>query len=67
MDADQYFGLGTWRRLVSRESTDARDKVFAFHGCFTPEVRQQISVDYGTSLEDIVTEMMRALYQTPYP
>jgi hypothetical protein len=50
-----YMRLPNWIKNYcgGRECTESRDRVFAYHGCFPPEVRNRVTIDYKMSLEEI--------------
>lgn len=54
----RYMTLAGWvDSHQHKESTDLRDIVFGYHGCFSPELRGRIRVDYSTSVEQVWTAM----------
>jgi Heterokaryon incompatibility protein (HET) len=54
-----FLTLDQWSsNMKIRESTDPRDKVFGFWGCFEPSVRQLINIDYSRDIADILIDMM---------
>lgn len=49
--------LATWIQIcILRNCYDPRDHVFGLNGCFTPEVRRQVKVDYFLSTEYVLKE-----------
>ena len=62
--AEEFMTLEEWRQTVElKECTDPRDMVFAYYGCFHPDVRRRIVIDYSKSLEDILVGTMRVLIE----
>ncbi|KAE8442775.1 hypothetical protein EG329_002863 [Mollisiaceae sp. DMI_Dod_QoI] len=59
----KHMSLREWRTAQLKRSTDRRDKVFGYYGCFHPSIQKQISVDYSKALPEIITPMMRLLLQ----
>ncbi|KAF2464388.1 uncharacterized protein BDR25DRAFT_271850 [Lindgomyces ingoldianus] len=59
----KHLSLRQWRTAQLKRSTDRRDKVFGYYGCFHPSIRQQIQVDYSKTLPEVITFMMRLLLQ----
>lgn len=60
--AGEYITLTRWRdRIHTRKSSDARDLVFGYYGCFPPELRAQISIDYSKPAAEVWTEMTRVI------
>lgn len=57
--------LDEWMKTgIAKKSTDARDIVFAYHGCFPPEIRDMLTVDYNCSLAEVLTSMTKVRIQT---
>ena len=58
----EYMTLTGWADSHQhKESTDMRDIVFGYHGCFSPELRSRIRVDYSTSVDQVWTAMAQLL------
>lgn len=56
--------FGTWTDLCSlKDSSDPRDLVFGFWGCFPPDVQHEIRVDYSLSPAQVLTTCKQALLQ----
>lgn len=52
----EFIRLDEWAHFVQLKlSTDPRDYVFGYHGCFSPEVRRRINVDYSASADEVWT------------
>lgn len=61
----EFISLEQWARTgASKRSTDRRDVVFAYHGCFPPHVRNAFKIKYALSLREVVTTMTRLYLQT---
>lgn len=61
---EEFMTLQEWRKLIElKEYTEPRDMVFAYYGCFRPDVRRRIVIDYSKSLEDILVHTMRVLIE----
>jgi hypothetical protein len=57
--------LDEWMKTgISKKSTDPRDIVFAYHGCFPPEIGAMITIDYKCSLAEVLTAMTKIKIQT---
>jgi hypothetical protein len=57
--------IKNWLAIISNaRCSDPRDTVFAFHGCFSPEIRNIIDVDYTKSIEDILWQTTLAFVKT---
>lgn len=59
VDFDNWITL-CYQRLCS----DPRDQVFGFWGCFPPEIRQQVKVNYSLSLEEMLRQTTIAFLAT---
>jgi hypothetical protein len=59
----KHLSLREWRTAQLKRSTDRRDKVFGYYGCFHPSIQKQIPVDYSKTLPEVITLMMRLLLQ----
>lgn len=52
-----WINLETWVQMcISRDCYDPRDYVFGFSGCFPPEVRQQVRIDYFLGPDGVLKE-----------
>ncbi|KAL2131494.1 hypothetical protein VTI74DRAFT_4959 [Chaetomium olivicolor] len=61
----KYVSVEKWQELVRvKECHDPRDLVFGFHGCFAPELRERILVDYGREVGEIFRRMTQAMVET---
>jgi hypothetical protein len=57
--------LDEWMKTgLVKKSTDPRDIVFAYHGCFPPEIRKLLTIDYKCSLAEVLTAMTKIKIQT---
>lgn len=58
----EHMRLPTWldNYCCRRNCTEPRDRVFAFHGCFPPEVRACVRIDYTRSMERIALDITLA-------
>lgn len=57
--------LDEWMKTgIAKKSTDPRDIVFAYHGCFPPEIRDMLTIDYNCSLAEVLTAMTKIKIQT---
>ena len=58
----EYLTLRRWFENHARIfATDPRDKVFGFYGCFAPEIREQIVVDYEKTVKEVLLEFVGLL------
>lgn len=55
VDFDNWINL-----CYQRQCSDPRDQVFGFWGCFSPEIRQNVVVDYSLSLEEVLRQTIAA-------
>jgi hypothetical protein len=50
----QFYTVRHWLANIERMNChDRRDRVFAYYGCFSPECRAQIVIDYSKSADEI--------------
>ena len=49
---------------MSLHCHDPRDLIFAFYGCFSPQLRNRLLVDYSESLEEVCYGATRAIIET---
>jgi hypothetical protein len=49
--------------VTYKKATDPRDIVFGFHGCFPPQVRNALSVDYTAAPDQVWTDIARLIIQ----
>jgi hypothetical protein len=56
-----FFNYHSWvlEFCMAKNCYDPCDMVYGFYGCFPPEVRQQIVIDYQRSTEDLYAEVTR--------
>ena len=60
----QYLTLTDWiEHGYCKSSTDPKDRIFGYHGCFPPETRKLITVDYSRSLQEVFTQMTPLLFK----
>jgi hypothetical protein len=60
----QYLTLTDWiEHGYSKSSTDPKDRIFGYHGCFPPETRKLITVDYSRKLQEVLTQITPLLFK----
>jgi hypothetical protein len=60
----EYLSLARWQNLAGvKKAADPKDKVFAYHSCFHPDIRRLIDVDYSRELLEILMQVNKILLQ----
>lgn len=61
----EHITLTRWYDMhIALESTDRRDIVYGLHGCFPSNIKQLIPVDYSKTIEEVFTDIARAIITT---
>jgi Heterokaryon incompatibility protein (HET) len=57
-----YTSIESWiKRVPGLGCSDPRDKVYGFHGCFPPEIRERIVIDYTKSELDVFRDFTKTI------
>jgi len=60
----QYISASDWAdKFVCFAATDPRDRVFGLHGCFEPNFRSGIQIDYSADTSTVLASFARALIE----
>ncbi len=61
----EFTSISQWLANFSRLGcTNPRDLVFGYYGCFTPDIRVKIDIDYSKDVHDVFINMLNIVVQS---